>query len=388
MNFLIKRFVKDYENVQDEIVRSRYGNLGSIVGILVNLLLFSSKFLIGTIFNSISIVGDAINNLSDAGSCIVTIISFKLSSRPDDHEHPFGHARIEYIASLAVALTVIILGFELIKNSITKILNPTEISFNFIMVIVLSLSVLAKLWLYYFNKNLGNKISSTMMLAAAADSLSDVLATSAVIVSTVLSPVLKFSLDGWMGAIVSILIFKAGFEIIKDALDKLLGGSPSAKVVSLIHNFVCSYDGIYGIHDLVVHDYGPTKTFASLHAEVDARVDALVSHDIIDNIEQDILHKHKIHLVIHMDPIVTDDPETNQVRKDISQLATDIYKGLTVHDLRMVKGETHCNIIFDVVVPYDCKESFPDLRTEFTKDIKLINSSYNPVIVFERDLSC
>ncbi|MEG1964838.1 MAG: cation diffusion facilitator family transporter [Oscillospiraceae bacterium] len=388
MNFLIKRFVKDYENVQDEIVRSRYGNLGSIVGILVNLLLFSSKFLIGTIFNSISIVGDAINNLSDAGSCIVTIISFKLSSRPDDHEHPFGHARIEYIASLAVALTVIILGFELIKNSITKILNPTEISFNFIMVIVLSLSVLAKLWLYYFNKNLGNKISSTMMLAAAADSLSDVLATSAVIVSTVLSPVLKFSLDGWMGAIVSILIFKAGFEIIKDALDKLLGGSPSAKVVSLIHNFVCSYDGIYGIHDLVVHDYGPTKTFASLHAEVDARVDALVSHDIIDNIEQDILHKHKIHLVIHMDPIVTDDPETNQVRKDISQLATDIYKGLTVHDLRMVKGETHCNIIFDVVVPYDCKESFPDLRTEFTKNIKLINSSYNPVIVFERDLSC
>ncbi|MEG1621401.1 MAG: cation diffusion facilitator family transporter, partial [Oscillospiraceae bacterium] len=387
-NFLIKRFVKDYENVQDEIVRSRYGNLGSIVGILVNLLLFSSKFLIGTIFNSISIVGDAINNLSDAGSCIVTIISFKLSSRPDDHEHPFGHARIEYIASLAVALTVIILGFELIKNSITKILNPTEISFNFIMVIVLSLSVLAKLWLYYFNKNLGNKISSTMMLAAAADSLSDVLATSAVIVSTVLSPVLKFSLDGWMGAIVSILIFKAGFEIIKDALDKLLGGSPSAKVVSLIHNFVCSYDGIYGIHDLVVHDYGPTKTFASLHAEVDARVDALVSHDIIDNIEQDILHKHKIHLVIHMDPIVTDDPETNQVRKDISQLATDIYKGLTVHDLRMVKGETHCNIIFDVVVPYDCKESFPNLRTEFIKDIKLMNSSYNPVIVFERDLSC
>ncbi|MEG2915431.1 MAG: cation diffusion facilitator family transporter, partial [Oscillospiraceae bacterium] len=346
------------------------------------------KFLIGTIFNSISIVGDAINNLSDAGSCIVTIISFKLSSRPDDHEHPFGHARIEYIASLAVALTVIILGFELIKNSITKILNPTEISFSFVMVIVLSISVLAKLWLYFFNKNLGNKISSTIMLAAAADSLSDVLATSAVIISTVLSPVLKFSLDGWMGAIVSLLIFKSGFEIIKDALDKLLGGSPSKKVVSLIHNFVCSYDGIYGIHDLVVHDYGPTKTFASLHAEVDARVDALVSHDIIDNIEQDILHKHKIHLVIHMDPIVTDDPETNQVRKDISQLATDIYKGLTIHDLRMVKGETHCNIIFDVVVPYDCKESFPNLRTEFIKDIKLMNSSYNPVIVFERDLSC
>lgn len=388
MEYLIKKFIKDYKNVDNPIVREKYGQLGSIVGIIVNIFLSAGKFIVGTIFKSVAIVGDAINNLSDAVSCIVTIVSFKLSNKPDDKEHPFGHARIEYISSLAVAVTIIIVAFELCKNSIDKIIHPEKDIFSLVAAIVLIISILAKLWLYYFNKKLGKKISSGIILAAAADSLSDVMATSAVLLSSIISPIINFSLDGYMGAFVSILIFKSGVDIIKDALDKLLGGAPSEETVKLIHDFVCSYDGIYGVHDLMVHDYGPTKTFASLHAEVDNKIETLKSHDTIDNIEQDMLHKHKIHLIIHMDPIVTDDPETNQMKKEVMQFAGEVYSGLTIHDFRMVKGDTHSNLIFDVVVPYDCKKSFQDMKLQLETKIKSVNPRYNAVMVFERDLTC
>ena len=361
-NLLIRWFVKDPSNIKNTKVRDSYGRLGSIVGIVVNLILFAGKFTVGTLVGSVAITADAVNNLSDAGSSIITLVSFKLSSIPADSEHPFGHARIEYLASMVVAILILFLGVELGRDSITAIFHPTTIGTSLPMILVLVCSILTKIWLYVFNKKIGNKIDSSVMIAAATDSLSDTLATSAVLFSAIFSPIFNFQLDGYMGVVVSVLIFISGIHIIRDTLDKLLGNAPSDELVDEIQAFIMSRDGVMGVHDLMVHSYGPGKCFASVHVEVPAKEDILKSHDIIDNIERDILRDKNINLVIHLDPVVTDDPIIERYRISVKQALVEIDKTLSMHDFRAVIGDTHNNFIFDVVVPHKCKLSDKEIQ--------------------------
>ena len=383
-DFLVRTFIRDHEQVTNNKVRELYGRLGSTVGILVNLLLFAGKFITGTIFGSVSITADGVNNLSDAGSSVISLLSFRLASRPADREHPFGHARIEYISSLVVALLILMLGFELGKSSVEKILHPEMVEFNLLMAVVLVCSILLKLWLYLFNRNLGRRIDSSMMAATAADSLSDVMATSAVLLSVILSPIIGYPLDGWMGLVVAVFILRSGYGIIREALDKLLGDAPTQQLVEDIESFVSNHEGVLGVHDLMVHSYGPNRCFASVHAEVSANEDILKSHDMIDNIEREILEEMGVHLVIHLDPVVTDDPEVNRLRQQVAELVQQIDPSLTIHDFRLVRGETHSNLIFDVTVPFDCTVTNPQLLEQIEKGIKALSPHYYAVVTMDR----
>ncbi|MEG1943036.1 MAG: cation diffusion facilitator family transporter, partial [Angelakisella sp.] len=324
---LIRTFVKNYENTKNIEVRQGYGRLGSFVGIVLNLILVAGKLFVGAMFGSVAITADGVNNLSDAGSSVVSLISFRMAGKPADREHPFGHARVEYLAAMIVAVLIMVLGMELGKTSMTKLITPEPVTFSWLMVIVLALSIGAKLWLFYFNQNLGKRIDSEVMRATAADSLSDVLATGAVLISTVVSPIIHYPLDGLMGVVVSCFILFSGINIIRDAMDKLLGDAPTQELVDSIEKFVMSYDGVLGVHDLMVHSYGPGRCFASLHAEVSSHEDILRSHDIIDNIERDMLNSEGIHLVLHMDPIVTDDEEMSAMRQQMVEILQGIDRG-------------------------------------------------------------
>ncbi len=384
ISFLIRHFIHDHENIEDETVRERYGRLTSIVGILANAFLFAGKFLTGILVNSVSIRADAINNLSDAGSSIISLVSFKLSSKPADKEHPYGHARYETIASMLVAAMILVLGLELVQGSWDKIVHPEAISFSAISVGMLSVSILVKLWMYSYNKKYANILSSSMLEATAADSISDVMATGAVLISTILSPLLHVQLDGYMGIVVACFIMKAGYDIIKDALDDLLGKAPDKEFVNALVQHVSSYEGVLGIHDLMVHNYGPQRTFASVHVEVDGNKDVFESHDMIDNIERDVQQKFKISLVIHMDPINMDDELTNHLRSYVALVAAAIHPSMTIHDFRLVSGHTHTNLIFDVSVPYEVKQSNQELFDALEKEVKKDHPEYFLVITFDR----
>lgn len=383
-DFLVKRFVRDYDNIRDSSVRQQYGNLGSIVGIVVNLLMFAAKFTIGTLTNSVAITADAVNNLSDAGSSVISLASFKLASKPADESHPFGHARIEYIASSLVAVIILFIGLELIKESVHKISNPTGVEFSIIAVVILLISIVAKLWLYRFSTDLGQRIDSTVMQASGADSLADVMATSAVLFSIIVSPMLGFQLDGYIGIAVALFIMFSGLKILKETIDRILGQRPPQELINEITGIIRQNEGVIGIHDMVVHEYGPNRTFASVHAEVDAREDILESHDLIDNIERDVAQKLGIHMVIHMDPVVTDDPYVNELH----QLTTDVVKkiddSLTIHDFRVVKGPTHSNLIFDITVPLGYRKSDRDIREQVTAIMKEKDSRLYLVITIDR----
>ena len=384
ISFLIRHFIHDHENIEDETVRERYGRLTSIVGILANVFLFAGKFLTGILVNSVSIRADAINNLSDAGSSIISLVSFKLSSKPADKEHPYGHARYETIASMLVAVMILVLGLELVQGSWDKIVRPEAISFSAISVGMLSVSILVKFWMYSYNKKYANILSSSMLEATAADSISDVMATGAVLISTILSPLLHVQLDGYMGIVVACFIMKTGYDIIKDALDDLLGKAPDKEFVNALVHHISSYEGVLGIHDLMVHNYGPQRTFASVHVEVDGNKDVFESHDMIDNIERDVQRKFKISLVIHMDPINMDDELTNHLRSYVALVAAAIHPSLTVHDFRLVSGHTHTNLFFFVSVPYEVKQSNQDLFDALEKEVKKDHPEYFLVITFDR----
>lgn len=383
-NVLIKAFVKDYKNTKDIKVRQSYGRLGSLVGILLNLLLFVGKFTVGTLFGSVAIAADGVNNLSDAGSSVVSLISFRMAGKPADREHPYGHARVEYLAAMIVAILILVLGVELGKSSYGKIVSPEEILFSWLMVWVLLLSIAAKLWLFFFNRTLGKRIDSAVMRATAVDSMSDVMATAAVLVSTVVSPIIGYPLDGWMGMAVSGFILFSGVNIIRDAMNKLLGDAPTQELVDSIEHFVTEYQGIMGVHDLMVHSYGPGRCFASLHAEVAANVDILKSHDIIDNIERDILQQEGIHLVLHLDPIVADNPQVAEMRSRVTALLGEIDPGLTMHDFRAVLGESHNNLVFDVVVPYGMKLSNTQLQDRIDTALGDCLPGCYAVVTFDR----
>lgn len=382
--FLVRRFIPRWEEARDPAVRQQYGRLGSIVGILVNLLLSGGKLAAGALSGSVAITADGVNNLSDAGSSLISLVSFRLAARPADAEHPFGHARIEYLSSMAVAVLILLLGVELAQTSLGKIFSPEEAAFSWLTVGVLVLSILAKLWLYRFNRSLGRRIDSELMAATAADSLSDVLATTGVLVSAAASPFLGFSLDGYMGVLVAVFILRSGAEIIREAMDKLLGQAPTGELVAEIESYVRSYDGVMDCHDLVVHSYGPGRCFATVHAEVPAGRDIMASHDIIDNIERDIFREKGIHLVIHMDPVVTDDVRVEQLRRLVREVLAEVGTELTFHDFRIVAGPSHTNMIFDISAPFAFPLGDSELCRRMEEKLKERDNSLFAVITVDR----
>ena len=380
---MIKKFIPNYEDFKNSKVREGYGKLSSILGIICNALLSSCKILVGLIFSSVSITADGINNLSDAASSIVTLVGFKLASKPADEEHPFGHARIEYIAGLIVAFIILMLGIELIKTSISKIISPKPLEFSIIMIVVLIFSILVKLFMYFANMSLSEKISSATIKATAKDSLNDVMATSAVLASVIISKLFNIQLDGYIGILVAGFVIYSGWDILKDILNPLLGEPPSKVLIDEIVERIMSYEGVINIHDLVVHNYGANKYFATVHVEVSYKDDILESHDMIDNIERDILKEMGINLVVHLDPVITDDEETNTIKKEVLAIIESLGKDYSIHDFRLAKGSTHTNIIFDVVAPPGCKIQDKELINAISREIKKLDETYYPIVVID-----
>ena len=350
---LLKLFVKNHENTADPAVRSAVGRLSGIVGILCNVILCAGKLFIGTVSGSVSITADAMNNLSDAASSIVTLIGFKLAERPADAEHPYGHARYEYLSGLAVAAMVLMIGFELGKTSIQKILNPQSVAFSIPLVIVLVGSVLVKLWLSLFNSTLGKKIDSAALLATAADSRNDVISTLVVLAAALVEKFSGYRVDGYMGLAVAVFIFISAVQLAKDTISPLLGESASPELAKLVADMLEAEPRVLGFHDMMVHDYGPGQRFGSLHVEMDRAEDPLACHELIDDLERLCLEKYNIHLVIHYDPVVVGDPEQDSLRGTILGALQTVDERLTLHDFRMVRGEHHTNLIFDVTLPAD-----------------------------------
>ncbi len=351
-DLLVKWLVKDYKNVEDSRVRTAYGVLSSLTGIVCNLILFVVKLAVGAVLRSISVISDAFNNLSDAASSIISFVGVKLAEKPADKEHPFGHGRIEYIAALIVSFLILEVGWTFLKSSVDKIRNPEELSFNLVSVCILCLSVGLKLWLAFFNRKLGTRIDSSVMKATAADSLGDVLATGATIVSVLIYGLAHINIDGYIGLLVSVVVMWAGFNIAKETLEPLIGSAIDPEVYDRITRFVESYDGIIGSHDLIVHNYGPTRSMASIHAEVPSNVDVMASHELIDRIEREAKEKLGLFLVIHMDPVETDNPEVIRIRGLVEEVLRQLDPNLHFHDLRIVQGPNRINVIFDMVVSY------------------------------------
>lgn len=384
VQLIIRTFIKNYKDVENHHVREAYGKLAGIVGIISNIILFMIKFLVGVLFKSISVTADAVNNLSDAGSSIITLIGFKLSGKPADAKHPYGHARMEYITGLAVSFIIILLGVQLVQTSFDKVLHSEESVFSYLTIAVLIISILMKLWQGMFNKKVGKTIHSTALEATAADSINDVVATSAVLLSTVIAKWTGVNLDGYMGILVAVFILVSGVKMIGETINPLLGMAPDQEMVDQIYKKIMSYDTVLGIHDLVVHNYGPQRCFASVHVEVPASQDILVSHDIIDNIERDFAKDMDIHLVVHLDPIVTDDETTNLLRAQVKHIVKDISPDLSIHDFRAVIGVSHTNLIFDVCVPFSVKMSDAEITSLISQKVKEIDPTYYTVIVVDR----
>lgn len=383
IKFLLKLFVKDYENISNSNVRESYGKFSSILGIFCNILLCSSKILVGILFNNISITADGINNLSDAGSSIITLIGFKLSNKPADKDHPFGHARIEYISGLMVSFIILFLGIELTKTSFLKILNPEPLNFSLSMLVVLIFSICIKLFMSIVNTNISKRISSATIKATAKDSLNDVVATSAVLISVIISKHTGLMLDGYIGVLVAVFIIISGLGILKEILNPLLGEPPSKELINTIVTKIMSYEGVVNIHDLIIHNYGANNYFITVHVEVPCNENIIESHDMIDNIERDFKKELGLNLVIHLDPVVTNDQETNELKKKTEEIVKNIGQNYSIHDFRIVKGPTHTNVIFDVVLPSESKKSKEDIVNLISSQVKKINSTYYPVITID-----
>lgn len=382
--FLVKTFVKDYEHTEEAAVRTAYGVLASMVGILCNLLLFGGKLLVGLLLRSVSVMADAFNNLSDAASSVIGFIGVKMAEKPADREHPFGHGRLEYIAALIVSFLVIEVGFTFFKNAIAKIRTPEDLSFSLLSMLILLASVAVKLWLSFFNKNLGKRVNSTVMQATAADALGDVVTTLATMGSILFFRFTGINIDGYVGLVVSLLVMWAGVGIARDTLEPLIGQSVDPKLYREITDFVEGYDGILGSHDLIVHNYGPTRSLASIHAEVPNNVDIETSHEIIDRIERDAVKKLGIFLVIHMDPVETEDKRVADLKSRVLAAIRELDPSLTLHDFRIVDGEQQINLIFDVVVPFTYGEQErPKLRRAIEEKVRALDERFHCVITFD-----
>ena len=382
-SLLLRLFVKNHDDTENPVVRGAYGKLAGAVGIVCNLLLFAGKLLAGILSGSVAVTADAVNNLSDASSSLVTLLGFKLAERPADEEHPYGHARIEYISGLVVAALILLIGAELAKSSFSKILHPETVEFSLLTLGVLVGSILVKLWMALFCRKLGRRIDSTTLLATSADSRNDVISTAAVLVGCLVGYFFDVKLDGYIGMAVALFIIWSGCSIAKDTINPLLGERASEELVRNISDLILSHEKILGIHDLMVHDYGPGNCFASVHAEMDSAEDPLTCHDIIDDIERDALRELRVHLVIHYDPIITDDEELNAARALVEQEIRSIDESLSLHDFRMVRGPGHTNLIFDLVIPYSMEDRKAELKARIDERLQRQDRKYYTVITFD-----
>ena len=370
MNFLVRRFIKNYQDTKDANVRTSIGKLSGIVGIFSNLFLFVIKFVIGTVVHSVSIQADGVNNLTDAGSNIISILSFHLANKPADKDHPFGHERTETIASLFVGILILVLGFETAKESISKVIHPESIDFRIASVIILLISIIVKFWMYAYNKKLSKTYDSSLLEATALDSISDVCGTTAVLVSTLLSPVLHFNLDGYMGIVVSGIILYGAYGLLRDMINSLIGEAPDPELVHNIVDMIMAHPAILGVHDMMLHNYGPNKIFASAHVEVDSSKDIFETHDHIDNIEREVKENMNIDLVLHMDPVKVNDLETELYRAKVVEAIHQIDPKWGFHDFRIVSGPTHVNLVFDLVIPFEEKYTQEEIEAMLLKHIE------------------
>ena len=382
---LIRLFVRHPDDTKNAAVRTAYGNLACIVSVVCNLLLAGGKIAVGVLTGSVAITADGMNNLSDASSNIVSLVGFKLGARPADSEHPYGHARYEYLAGLAVSVMILVIGVELLKESFAKVLHPTEVAFSWLMVAVLLASILVKLWMSRLNRQIGTAIDSETLLATAADARNDVITTAAVLAATILTKLTGFArIDGLMGIGVAAFILYSGAMLVKDTINPLLGAAPDSDLVEHIEKKALSYPGVLGVHDLMVHDYGPGHQFASIHVELPAEQDPLEAHDLIDNIERDFMKHDHLMVTIHYDPIVTSDAAVGVLRSRLTEKLRQLDPALSLHDLRIVPGKTHTNVLFDLVLPAGYAGDKVELLTQMEQFIKEQDPTYNCIIKLEQ----
>lgn len=384
-SLLLKIFVKNREDTTSPKVRAAYGILSGVVGIIFNALLCAGKLAVGFVSGSVSVIADAVNNLSDASSSVVTLIGFRLAEKPADEKHPFGYHRVEYFSGLAVAVMIVVIGIELIKTSIEKIISPEPVEFSAALVVVLVVSISVKTWMAFFNSKLGKKINSTALSATAADSRNDVIATAAVLACCIVGKLTGFCVDGYMGIAVALFIIWSGIGIAKDTISPLLGEAPDEGLVHSLAAHICRYDKILGIHDLIVHDYGPGRRFASVHVEIDHREDVLDAHELIDDIEREVKQTMNVDLVIHYDPVVTDDAELNEVREKVISALKKFDDRIGIHDFRMVRGTGHTNVIFDVVIPREYEKRTDELKKLIKETLKSEKMKYFAVVTFDSE---
>lgn len=382
---MLRVFVKDYQNTADETVRKNYGFFSSITGIVCNIFLFILKYALGVISGSVSVISDAFNNLSDSGSCLITLIGYKMAAKPADKDHPFGHGRLEYIFSMLIAAIVIVVGIELFGTSVDKIRNSQEIRFDWIVLAALAASVFVKLWLFYFNRVLGRKIQSSVMLATAQDSVNDTIATSAAIVALVSSSFTDFPIDGLMGCLVSVFVMYAGYGIIKDTVDELIGKPADPKVIAKLKEILDASEITLGYHDILIHSYGPGVTFGSVHVEVDSRGNIMEIHEKIDQLERQVYCSLKVLLTIHMDPIEMENTVLDEAKRVAKEVLAEIDPQLSMHDFRMVSGQERTNLIFDLVLPFECKLKEKELLEQLDLGLQKKDPTYHAVVNIDRD---
>ena len=383
-DLLLRIFVRDHQDPKQPRVRSAVGKLSGIVGIICNIVLFALKLAVGTISGSVAITADAMNNLSDATSSVVTLIGFKLAEKPADEHHPYGHARYEYLSGLAVAGMILIIGFELGKSSVEKILAPTAVEFSIPVAVVLVSSILVKLWMSFFNRKLGNYISSTTLQATAADSRNDAISTTAVLVATLIELFTSWKIDGYMGLAVAVFILYSGINLARDTISPLLGENASPELRELIISVLADHPEILGYHDLMIHDYGPGQRFASMHVEMDQKADPLECHELIDNLERECLKLHRVHLVLHYDPVVTGDQEQDRIRNVVESILKQEDTRITVHDFRMVRGKGHTNLIFDVALPPERMKDKKNIKKRLDEALNARGeTTYYTVVTFD-----
>ena len=387
IELLAKWFIPHRDSMEDGALRRAYGTLCGAVGIGLNILLFMGKFFAGQLSGSIAVTADAFNNLSDAGSSAVTLLGFRLAGKKPDTDHPFGHGRIEYISGLIVAGLILLMGVELAKSSFDKILHPEEITFSALAVVILAVSVAVKLYMWFYNRRIGGKLRSAAMEATAMDSLSDAAATFAVLLATLIGKWTGLAVDGYVGLLVALFILFSAYKAAKETLSPLLGQAPDPELVQRIRDIVAEHDTVVGIHDLVVHDYGPGRQMVSLHAEVPASGDILELHDVIDNIERELHEKLHVQAVIHMDPIVTDDTEVDALRRQVAELARQVEPRMTVHDLRVVRGTTHTNLVFDAVLPLDAAITPAEAARRIREKVSELDGDYYAVVTVEHSFT-
>lgn len=384
VSLLARWLIRDWESVHTPSVRRAYGVLCGAVGILLNALLFAGKLFAGTLSGSIAITADAFNNLSDAASSLITLIGFRMAGQKPDPEHPFGHGRIEYISGFIVSMAILLMGFELLSSSVQKIVSPEPVSFSPLAAGILVASIAVKLYMCFYNRRVGKKIDSAAMRATAMDSLSDSVATAVVLVAMLVGHWTNLMIDGWCGLLVALFILYAGVNAAKETIGPLLGQPPTREFVEQIEQYVLSYDSVVGLHDLIVHNYGPGRTMISLHAEVPVTADILEMHDMIDNIEHGLRERMGCEAVIHMDPVVLDDERLSALREAVRGFAAEIDPAITIHDFRMVSGPTHTNLIFDAVVPYKFRLSDEEVRRRLSERIRALDGNYYAVIDIDK----